>query len=131
MANTDFKSIDEYIASRPDEVQPVLRRVRGTLRKAIPGATEVISYQIPALRSDGGIVVYFAGWKEHLSIYPVTDPLVEAFGEELLSYRAGKGTLRFSLDQPVPMELIARVAKFRAQETAERAEAKRAAPKKR
>jgi uncharacterized protein YdhG (YjbR/CyaY superfamily) len=129
MASTDFQSVDEYIASRPEQVQAILQRVRRTLRDAIPAAQEVISYQIPALRTDGGIVLYFAGWKEHFSIYPVTDALIEALGSELQSYRASKGTLRFPLDQPVPVKLIGRVAKLRAKEVAEHARAKAAAKK--
>ena len=119
MAKTEFKSVDEYIASRPEQVRPVLQRVRSTLHKAVPAAQEVISYQIPALRTEGGIVLYFAGWKEHFSIYPVTEPLMAAFGDELEPYRASKGTLRFPLDQPVPVRLIGRLAKFRAAEVAE------------
>ncbi|MGZ4741367.1 MAG: iron chaperone [Ilumatobacteraceae bacterium] len=127
MANTDFRSVDEYIESLPEHVQPVVQRVLGTLRKALPSAQEVISYQIPALRTDGGIVLYFAGWKEHISIYPVTDALMASFGDELRPYRASKGTLRFPLDRPMPVRLIARVAKFRAADVAERATARRAA----
>ena len=119
MANTDFQSVDEYIASRPEQVRPILQRVRTTLHQAIPTAQEVISYQIPAMRTDGGVVLYFAGWKEHFSIYPVTGPLMEAFGDELEPYRASKGTLRFALDQPVPVKLIGRLAKFRAAEVAQ------------
>ena len=127
MANTDFKSVDEYIASLPEHVQPAVQRVRDTLRKAVPGAQEVISYQISAVRTDGGIVLYFAGWKEHVSIYPVTDALVASFGDELQPYRASKGTLRFPLDRPLPVRLIARLAKFRAAEVAERATPRKSA----
>jgi uncharacterized protein YdhG (YjbR/CyaY superfamily) len=129
MANTDYKSVDEYIASRPADVQLVLQRVRDTMRKAMPGAEEVISYQIPAFRLHGRVVLYFAGWKQHCSIYPVTDPLVTAFGAELEPYRASKGTLRFPLDQPMPVKLIERIAKFSAKEAAERAKARAAAKK--
>jgi uncharacterized protein YdhG (YjbR/CyaY superfamily) len=121
MARTDFKSIDEYIASRPAKVQAVLRRVRRVIRKAMPGAEEVISYQMPAYRVDGRIALYFAGWAEHYSLYPATGGLAEALGDEVAPYVVSKGTIRFPLDEPMPTRLIARIARFRANEAAGRA----------
>lgn len=131
MANTDFKSVDEYIATHPEEVQSVLQRVRSAIRKAVRGAEEVISYQIPAYKVRGGAVLYFAGWKRHYSLYPATGRLVAAFKDDLAPYEVSKGTIRFPLSQPVPVKLIERIAKFRAKEAAERARAKVAGPKKR
>jgi uncharacterized protein YdhG (YjbR/CyaY superfamily) len=131
MAKTDFKSVDEYIATHPEDVQKVLRRVRGAIREAVPGAEEVISYQIPAYKLHGGIVVYFAGWKQHYSVYPATERVVKEFADELLPYELSKGTIRFPLSQPVPVKLIERIAKVRAEEAAERARAKVTARKKR
>jgi uncharacterized protein YdhG (YjbR/CyaY superfamily) len=131
MTKTDFKSVDEYIATHPEDVQAILQRVRSTIRKAVPGAEEVISYQIPAYKLHGVPVLYFAGWKQHYSLYPATDHLVEAFKDELAPYKVSKGTIRFPLSQPVPVRLIERIAKFRAKEAAERARANLAAPKKR
>jgi uncharacterized protein YdhG (YjbR/CyaY superfamily) len=131
MAKTDFKSVDEYIATHPEDVQVVLQRVRGAIREAVPGAEEVISYQIPAYKLHGGIVVYFAGWKQHYSVYPATERVVKEFEDELLPYEVSKGTIRFPLSQPVPVKLIERIAKVRAEEAAERARAKLAARKKR
>ena len=131
MAKTDFRSVDEYIATHPEDVQAILERVRSTIRKAVPGAEEVISYQIPTYKLNGGAVLYFAGWKQHYSIYPVTDDLIEAFKDELAPYKVSKGTIRFPLSQPVPVTLIGRIAKFRAKEATERTKAKPAAPKKR
>jgi uncharacterized protein YdhG (YjbR/CyaY superfamily) len=131
MAKTDFKSVDEYIAKHPEDVQAILQRVRSTIRKALPGAQEVISYQIPTYKLHGGYVIYFAGWKRHYSLYPATDHLVAAFKDELAPYEVSKGTIRFPLSQPVPVKLIERIAKFRAKEAAERASAKLAARKKR
>jgi uncharacterized protein YdhG (YjbR/CyaY superfamily) len=130
-AKTDFKSVDEYIASRPLAVQSVLKRVRGIIRKALPKAGEVISYQIPAYRLHGEVVIYFAGWKEHYSIYPAGDRLAAAFKDELEPYKLSKGTIRFPLSEPIPARLIERIAKFRAGEAAERAQTKAAAKKKR
>ena len=131
MAKTDFRSVDEYIAKHPPAVQSILHRVRSTIRKAVPGAEEVISYQIPTYKLHEGYVVYFAGWKEHYSLYPASAQLVEAFKDDLAPYKVDKGTIRFPLSQPVPVKLIERIAKFLAKEAAERARAKPARPKKR
>ena len=124
MANTDFRSVDEYIASRPEPLRPVLERVRSAVRKALPKAEEVISYQIPAYRLYGGVVLYFAGWKEHYSLYPVSASLLAEFGDELAGCEISKGTIRFPLSRRVPVTLIGRIAKFKAKEAAERAKAK-------
>jgi uncharacterized protein YdhG (YjbR/CyaY superfamily) len=124
MAKTDFKSVDEYIAAQPEAVQAMLGLVRRAIRKAMPGADELISYRIPTYKLDGRAVLYFAGWKQHYSLYPASVPLVAAFKEELASYKVDKGTIRFPLSQPVPVKLIERIAKFRAQEAAIRAKAK-------
>jgi uncharacterized protein YdhG (YjbR/CyaY superfamily) len=119
MAKIQFKSVDDYIAAQPPPVQPVLLRIRGILRKALPGADEVISYGIPAYKKDGRTVIFFAGWKEHFSLYPAGDRLVKAFKKELDGYTITKGTIRFPLAEPVPAKLIEGIAKFRAKETAE------------
>ena len=130
MAKTTYKSVDEYIASQPEAVRGVLGRVRSSIRKAVPGAEETISYQIPMYRLPGGPVLYFAGWKQHYSLYPATGRVVAAFKDELASYEVNKGTIRFPLSQPVPAKLIGRIAKFRANEVARRGKAKTAMPKK-
>jgi uncharacterized protein YdhG (YjbR/CyaY superfamily) len=126
MAKTDFESVDEYIAARPEAVRPVLRRVRGIIRKALPGAQEVISYQIPAYKKHGGTVVYFAGWKDHYSLYPVGEKVVTALGAALEPYERSKGTIRFPLSEPVPVRLIGRIVKLLEKGAAERAKAKKA-----
>ena len=131
MAKTDFKSVDEYIATHPEDVQAILQRVRSTIRKALPDAEEVISYQIPAYKLRGGPVLYFAGWKRHYSLYPATARVVAVFKDDLAPYEVHRGTIRFPLSQPVPGRLIERIAKARAKEAAGHAKAKRAGPKKR
>ncbi len=123
-------SVDAYIAGQPKPAQPVLAQVRSILRKALPKADEVISYQIPTYKLEGGAVVYFAGWKKHYSLYPASERLVEAFDRELANYEVRKGTIRFPLSEPVPAKLIERIAKFRAKETLEHAAAKGSAKKK-
>ena len=129
MAQTDFKSVEEYIGTYPAQVRTVLRRVRSAIRRAVPVAAEVISYQIPAYKLPGGLVLYFAGWKQHYSLYPATDRVVAAFKDDLAPYKVSKGTIRFPLSQSVPVKLIERIAKFRAKEAATRARAKLARPK--
>jgi uncharacterized protein YdhG (YjbR/CyaY superfamily) len=115
------ETVDAYIAAQPRDLQSVLKQVRGAIRKALPRAEEVISYQIPAYKQDGRLVLYFAGWREHYSLYPVTKGTAAAFKKDFARYElSNKGTIRLPLDQKVPTGLIARVAKFRAQEVAER-----------
>jgi uncharacterized protein YdhG (YjbR/CyaY superfamily) len=118
VAKNAFDSVDQYMASQPDAVRGILERVRTAIRKAVPKAEEVISYNIPAYKVQGKTVIYFAGWKQHYSLYPVTSGVVAAFGKELGSHVVGKGTIRFPLSEPVPAKLIAGIAKLRAQEAA-------------
>jgi uncharacterized protein YdhG (YjbR/CyaY superfamily) len=131
MVKTDFKSVDEYIASQPEAVQGVLECVRSAIRKAVPGAEEVISYKIPTYKLRGSAVIYFAGWKQHCSLYPATHHVVAALKDELAPYEVKKSTIRFPLSEPIPTKLIERIAKLRAKEVAERERAKAATPKKR
>ncbi|MGE3302447.1 MAG: iron chaperone [Hyphomonadaceae bacterium] len=119
MANTAHATVDSYLATQPEAAQKVLARVRAALRKALPGAEETISYQIPCYKIAGRVVIYFAGWKEHFSIYPATAPSQAAFAAELAPYAVSKGTIRFPLNKPAPLKLIAALAKFRAQEAAQ------------
>ncbi len=120
MSKSDFKSVDEYIASQPVGVQDVLGRVRSAIRKAVPRAQEVISYEMPTYTLDGNRLLHFAVWKQHYSIYAATEQLVAAFRDELAGYEVEKGTIRFPLREPVPVKLIERIAKFRAKEVAGR-----------
>ena len=131
MANTEFQSVDEYIAAQPEAVRGALERVRRAIRKAVPEAQEVISYQMPTYKLYGSRLLYFAVWQQHYSLYAATEQVVAAFHDELRSYEIEKGTIRFPLSAPVPVKLIERIAKLRAQEVAEREKAKAAAPKRR
>jgi uncharacterized protein YdhG (YjbR/CyaY superfamily) len=127
MAKTDFKTVNEYIAAQPKAAQVLLNRVRSAIRKALPRAEEVISYKIPAYKLHGGIVLYFAGWTRHYSLYPADDRLVRAFKNQLASYKLSKGTIRFPLSEPVPAKLIEQIAKFRAKEAVRRGKLKQPA----
>ena len=117
MANAASPSVDAYIAGFPPSVRRVLACVRATIRKTVPDAVEGISYKIPAYKLRGKPLMYFAGWERHFAIYPVGSRAVAAaFKDELADYEMSKGTIRFLLDEPVPVELIARIAAFRAGE---------------
>ena len=118
MAKTHFQSVDDYIALQPEAVRGLLERVRSTIRKAVPVAEESISYQIPTYKLPGGPLIYFARWKKHYSLYPVSAQLIDALGEDLGAREVEKGTIRFPLDEPVPVKLITRIVKFRAKEVA-------------
>jgi len=130
MAKTDYKSVDEYISAQPEAVRGLLTDVRATLRKALPKAEEVISYQIPAYKIDGVAVIFFSGWKQHWSLYPASKGVVSGLKKELADHEVEKGTIRFSLSKPAPKKLVAAIAKVRAAEAAAEVE-KRAAKKKR
>src|SRR5436853_5084142 len=124
MAKTDFMSVTDDIAPKPRDVKVVLKRVRSTIRKAVPAGEELISYQIPVCKLNGVPVLYFAGWKHHYSLYPASDALVAAFKDELAPYERSKGTIRFPLSEPVPVSLIERIAKFRAEQLTTREKGK-------
>jgi uncharacterized protein YdhG (YjbR/CyaY superfamily) len=105
-----FTSVDDYLDSLAPDTRTAVEEVRAIVREVVPDGEETISYNIPTVRRDGRAVVHFAGWKKHVSIYPVP----EAGGElarELAPYAGDKGTLKFPLDQPLPRELVAQVAR--------------------
>ena len=118
MKRTAPANVAAYIAGFPRPVQSVLKRVRAIIRKSVPGAEEVISYQIPGYKLHGKPVLYFAAFKEHYSLYPSNARLVARFKDKLEGYEKSKGTIRFPLSEGVPEKLIAQIAKFRAKEVA-------------
>jgi uncharacterized protein YdhG (YjbR/CyaY superfamily) len=122
---TKFRSVDEYIGSLPEATQAAVRRVRAAIRKALPHAEETISYNIAAYKVDRRAVVYFAGWKQHYSLYPATPAVRDALGADLAPYNVEKGTIRFPLGSPVPVKMIARIAKVLAGEAAASRQRKR------
>lgn len=111
---TGPKTIDEYIAGFPPDVQQILQKIRMTIREAAPDAEETIRYQMPTFRL-GGNLVHFAGFKNHIGFYPVPTG-IRKFKKELSVYKQGKGSVQFPLDQPMPFALITRIVKFRVQE---------------
>ena len=114
MAKIDFKTVDAYIGSQPEGVRSILEQVRGAIRKAVPQAEETISYGIPAYKLHDSLVLYFAAWKKHYSLYPVSDHVAAAIGSELAAHRVKKSTIQFLYTEAVPVALIERIARFRA-----------------
>lgn len=116
------KTIDEYIAGFPPEVQKILQKIRLTIKKAAPGAHEAIKYQMPTFVLNGNLV-HFAAFKKHIGFYPVPTG-IEKFKKELSVYEGGKGSVQFPLDKPIPFALIGRIVKFRVNENLNKAKAR-------
>lgn len=112
-------NIDAYIAVFPEDVQKILEQVRLTVRKAAPDAEETISYGMPAFRYKGRVIIYFAGYKNHIGFY-ATPAGHTAFEKELSKYKQGRGSVQFPLDKPMPLNLISRMVKFRVLQQAEK-----------
>jgi uncharacterized protein YdhG (YjbR/CyaY superfamily) len=114
-------SVEEYLAALPPERRVVVEELRRTINAAAPEATESIAYQMPALRSHGGqFLVSYAAFKKHYSLFPASDAVVNALGDELTPYLAGKGTIQFPADKPLPVALVERIVKVRVAENGER-----------
>jgi uncharacterized protein YdhG (YjbR/CyaY superfamily) len=111
MAKTNFQSIDEYIAACPEQTHERLQEIRKMIKKIVPDAKEKISYQIACFELNGKNLIHFAGWKKHISLYPIPAG-DETFKEEASKYEDGKGTMKFPLDEPLPIKLIERVVKL-------------------
>jgi uncharacterized protein YdhG (YjbR/CyaY superfamily) len=119
MATPKPKDIDEYIAGFPKETQKILKQIRATIKEAVPQAEESISYAIPTFNLKGHYLIYFAGYKNHIGLYPAPRGNA-AFKKELSVYKGGKGTVQFPLDKPMPLNLITRIVKFRVKENSEK-----------
>jgi uncharacterized protein YdhG (YjbR/CyaY superfamily) len=123
MDKKTFNTIDEYIASFPEDVKLKLEKLRETIRAAAPDAVEKISYQMPTFALHGNLV-HFAAYKNHIGFYP-TPSGIEKFMQELSTYKSSKGAVQFPLDQPLPYELVSRIVAFRVRENMEKEAAKR------
>jgi len=113
------KSVDGYLAAVPKEQRQALEKLRSQIRAAAPGATEVISYQMPAFKQDGRFLVSYAAFRDHLSVFPASYAVMELFGDELKPFFSGKGTLHFTTEKPIPEALVKKVVKARLREIAE------------
>jgi uncharacterized protein YdhG (YjbR/CyaY superfamily) len=120
---TAFQTIDDYIATFPKDVQKILKAVRVTVREAAPEATEKISYGMPTFDLHG-VLVHFAAFKNHIGLY-ATPTGHGKFREELAKYKTGKGSVKFPLDEKMPLELIGKIVKFRVKENLLRAKEKK------
>ena len=109
--NAQIDSIDTYIAQFPDEVQARLQKLRTTILKLAPGATEAMSYQIPTFKLNGNLV-HFAAFKKHIGFYPGATGIA-AFQDELAGYKSAKGSVQFPLDQALPLDFVKKIVKFR------------------
>lgn len=116
-------TVDGYLKTQPEAVRQRLSRIRASIRKAVPKASESISYAIPAFKYDGKPLLYFAAFKAHIGLYPMTGDIKEVFAADLAPYPQSKGTVRFPHDVPVPYALIGKLAKHRAREIIEAAAA--------
>ena len=118
MAKFQINTVEEYLAVVPARQREILETVRAAIAQALPEAEEVISYDIPTFKIGGRAVIYYAGWKRHYSIYPVGDAVKKELAAELAELEVNKGTIKFPLDEPVPVDLIGRIARLRAAEEA-------------
>jgi len=114
-------SVEAYLATLPDGPRAALETIRQTIRTAVPEATEVISYGIPGFKVDGRLLVSYAAFKNHLSFYPASGAVRDALGDEVLRYFTGKGTIRFTVEEPIPADLVRRIVAVRLEENAARA----------
>jgi len=118
-----FQTIDEYINTFPKEVQDILEKLRQTIQKAAPEATEAISYGIPTFQLHGNLV-HFAAYRNHIGFYPASGA-IEAFRKELSRYKGSKGTVQFPINQPLPLGLIKTMVKYRVKENEKRKKVKK------
>lgn len=120
MARSNFQSVDEYISIFPDEIQKRLQLIRKLIKENVPDdAEETISYQIPTFKLNGKFIIYFAGFKNHTSIYPIP-PGPKDFKKDISEYIKGRGTLQFSNKKDLPIDLIKEVIKYSLEANLER-----------
>jgi uncharacterized protein YdhG (YjbR/CyaY superfamily) len=114
-----FTTIDEYISTFPGEIQAVLEKVRQAIHKVAPEAAETISHGMPTFDLNGKHVVFFAGWKQHISLYPLPAG-DEAFQQELSHYKRAKGSIQFPLDKPIPYDFVEQIVTLLIRESPEK-----------
>jgi uncharacterized protein YdhG (YjbR/CyaY superfamily) len=115
MNKTEFQTVDEYIGSFPHEIQQLLMQMRAVVKANAPDAQESVSYMMPAYKTYGKPLVYFGGMKTHIGFYATPNGNL-AFAEQLKPYKQGKGSIQFPVNQPLPLELVAEMVRFRVEE---------------
>ena len=118
-----FKTVDEYLATVPKSILPILEELRQIIKQAAPQATELISYNMPAFKQNK-VLVYYAAQKNHIGFYPTASP-IQVFAKELKGYKTSKGAIQFPIEEPIPIDLVERIVKYRLKEDLERAKAKK------
>jgi uncharacterized protein YdhG (YjbR/CyaY superfamily) len=113
-------SVDAYLVALPEQSRVALEELRKTIRAAAPEATETIAYQMPAFKDHGRLLVSYAAFKDHCSLFPASRAVIEALGEELTTYVTGKATIRFPAGRPIPAALVTRIVEVRLAENAVR-----------
>lgn len=113
-------SVEDYLAALPEESRAALERLRKTIKAAAPEATETISYQMPAFKVHDRLLMSYAAFTNHCSLFPMSNKVIEAHRDELEPYYSGKGTIRFQTDKPLPAALIKKLVKARIEENAAR-----------
>lgn len=113
-------AVEDYLAALPESSRAALEELRQTIKAAAPGATETISYQLPAFKDHGRPLVAYGAFKSHCSLFPMSTKVIEAHKEELRPFLAGKGTIRFQTDRPLPAALVRNLVKARLAENAAR-----------
>ncbi len=114
-----FRTVDDYIKTFPNDVQSILEKMRQTIKKAAPEAVEAISYQMPTFKLNGKNLVHFAAHKNHIGFYP-TPSGIEAFKKELSQYKGAKGSVQFPIEEPIPYDLVKKIVIFRVKENLEK-----------
>ena len=110
------RNIDEYIADFPVNIQARLQEVRDIIKRAVPAAEETISYNMPAFKLNGVYLIYFAGWKNHISLYPFSSAMEASLPEAAAYKTSGRGTIQFPVDKPLPVEFVEMIVKLREKE---------------
>ncbi len=111
-------TVEAYLAALPADQRTVLEALRATIRAAAPQATEQISYDMPAFKANGRLLVSYAAFTRHFSLFPASGAVLDALGDEIAPYHTGKGTIRFTADRPLPEDLVSRIVRVRLEENA-------------
>lgn len=117
----DPVTVDDYLATLPEDRRGPMEALRAAIKAAAPGATEVISYKMPAFKTHGQFLVSYDAYKRHYSLFPASAAVVEAIGDELAPYLAGRGTIQFRAGEPIPTDLVRRIVEVRVAENDARA----------
>ena len=113
---TEPATVDEYLARLPDDRRRVMALLRATIRAAAPDATEVITYKMPGFKTHGSFLVSYDAFKRHYSLFPASDGVVNGLGDDIKPYLAGRGTIRFPANAPIPVDLVTRIVRIRVAE---------------